>query len=81
MHKTLSILLTKLFRCHMPNRNPDEGVVIGSFEHHAQKNVGGGKKISHILILANSQGNAAFYQHFCHNLLISATQCLLKSIS
>ena len=60
MHKTLSLLLTKLFACHIPNRNPDKGVVIGSFEHHAKKNVGGGKKISHILILANSQGNAVF---------------------
>ena len=44
MHKTLLLLLTKLFACHIPNRNPDKGVVIGSFEHHAKKNVGGGKK-------------------------------------
>ena len=55
-------MVTNLFGCLRPNRNPDEGVVIGSFEHHAQKNVGGGKKISHTLILANSQGNAAFQE-------------------
>ena len=47
--KTLPILVTNLFGCLMPNRNPDEGVVIGSFEHHAQKKCGRWQKnISHI---------------------------------